>query len=97
MFLETKQHALLGTVTASFAETYVSASTTFFVRANRMVFSIVHLRRFYRVYAVTEQCECSKLTPQYSFAGCLDDLALALLSLLLLGLLASCSNPRYRF
>ena len=34
------------------------------------------------MYAVTEQCECSKLTPQYSFAGCLDDLALALLSLL---------------
>jgi hypothetical protein len=49
------------------------------------------------VYAVTEQCECSKLTPQYSFAECLDSLALALLSLLLFELLASCSNSWYRF
>jgi hypothetical protein len=81
MFLETKQHALLGTVTASFAETHVSASTTFFGRANRMVFpSFICAGSI--VYAVTEQCECSKLTPQYSFAECLDNLALALLSLL---------------
>jgi hypothetical protein len=55
-----------------------------------MYFHRFILREFYRLCAVTEQCECSKLTPPFSFANILDSLALALLSLLLYSLLASC-------
>lgn len=59
-----------------------------------MYFHRFILREFYRLCAITEQCECSKLTPPFSFADILDSLALALLSLLLYILLARCFRAR---